>query len=104
MIVYEKMPQTLIPNTIMKKIFIDNIHKAYSIQPLNGYVLHDNTMDIDIIDEITFEIIGKKFGYSPSNVDVTCGVNYDFISHIITDENGNICTAYGDRDFFTVPA
>ncbi len=102
MVTCEILSQTLIPNTVMRKMLVDGVHKGYSIQPISGYVLHDNTMDIDIIDEATYEVVGRKFGYSPSSVDVTCGLNYDFSTRTVTGENGNTYTAYGDREFFAV--
>jgi len=102
MVIYEDLPKPLIPNTAMRKMIIDGAHKGYSIQPLNGFKLHDNTIDIDIIDEATLEVTGKQFGYSPSSVDVTCGASYDFVAHTVTDKNGNTYTAYGDREFFAV--
>ena len=103
MITYENLSISPIPNTVMQKMYIGGVHKAYSIKPILGYVLHDNTMDIEIRDESTMEVIGKEFGYSPSTVDVTCGASYDFAEHTITDENGNTFVAYGNRDFFAVP-
>ena len=100
---YETMITPLIPHTIMEKGYADGVHKIYRIRPIADYVLHDNTMDFPAIDENTMEVIGTKFGYSPSSVYVTCGANYDFTTHTVTDENGNTYTAYGDRDFFAKP-
>ncbi len=97
MVTYENMPQTLIPNTVMRKGFIDGVFKLFSIQPIAGYVLHNNTMDF-----VTMEGT-LMFGYSPSSVYVTCGANYDFSTHTVTDENGVSYTAYGNRDFFAIP-
>lgn len=103
MVTYENLSMSPIPNTVMQKMYIGGVHKAYSIKPISGYMLHDNAMDVDVIDENTVEILGKELGYSPSSVDVTCGANYDFQNHIVTDENGNTFVAYGNRDFFAVP-
>lgn len=102
-ITYEDVTPSLIPNTTMRKMFIDGVHKTYDIYPIANHVLHDNTMDTDIFNENYSEIIGKAFGYSPSSVYVSCGANYDFTTHTVTDENGNTYTAYGNRDFFAVP-
>lgn len=94
---------TLIPNTTMQKMYIDGVQKGYRIKPIANYVLHDNTMDTDVYDETFTEIIGKKFGYSPSSVYVSCGANYDFSTHTVTDENGSTYIVYGDREFFAIP-
>ncbi len=101
-ITYEDIT-TLIPNTTMQKMYINEVHKGYRIKPMTNYVLHDNTLDYDVLDETHLTVIGRNFGYSPDSVYVTCGANYDFTPHIVTDENGNTYTAYGTRDFFAVP-
>jgi hypothetical protein len=102
-ITYENVTPSLIPNTIMHKMYIDGIHKTYDIFPVANYLLHDNTLNTEVYNEATFEVIETKFGYSPSSVYVSCGANYDFTPHTVTDENGNIYTAYGNRDFFSIP-
>ena len=103
LVTYENVIPSLIPNTTMRKAFIDGVHKTYHIYPMANYVLHDNTLNTEVYDEATFEVIETKFGYSPSSVYVSCGANYDFTPHTVTDENGNIYTAYGNRDFFSIP-
>ena len=100
---YEDVTPSLIPNTTMRKMLIDGVHKTYHIYPIANYVLHDNTLDFEEYDEITMQVIGTKFGYSPSGFYKSCGANYDFTAHTVTDENGNTYTAYGNRDFFAVP-
>lgn len=102
-ITYEDVTPSLIPNTTMRKMFIDGIHKTYHIYPITNYVLHDNALNTDILDETGFNVIGQNFGYSPSGVYVSCAATYDFTTHTVTDENGNTYTAYGNRDFFAAP-
>ena len=99
---YETMATPIIPNTIMEKGYADGTHKIYRIKPIANYVLHDNTLDIPEINEETMEET-IKFGYSPYGFYKSCGANYDFTTHTVTDENGNTYTAYGNRDFFAVP-
>lgn len=41
---YEDMT-TLVENTTMQKVFINEIHKLYTITPNEGYVLHDKSYD-----------------------------------------------------------
>ncbi len=100
---YAPVEPPLIPNTEMKVRSTDNgkTFRSIWIKPINGYVLHDNTLNIDVFDEEYENIIGKKLGYSPSSVDVTCGASYDFTTQTVTDENGNTYTAYGNREFFS---
>ena len=99
---YAPIEPSLIPNTEMKVRSTDGgvTLRTIWVKPISGYVLHDNTLDIDVFDEKYENVIGKKFGYSPSCVYVTCGASYDFTTHTVTDENGNTCTAYGNREFF----
>lgn len=99
---YEEVTPSLIPNTTMRKMFINGVHKTYHIYPMANYVLHDNVMDFPYQDPETMEET-LKFGYSPSSVYKSCGANYDFTPHTVTDENGNTYTAYGNRDFFAIP-
>lgn len=101
-ITYENVTPSLIPNTTMQKMLTDGVHKAYRIKPIANYVLHDNAMDFSYQDPETMEET-QKFGYSPSSVYVSCGANYDFSTHTVIDENGNVYTAYGNRDFFAIP-
>ncbi len=96
-ITYEDLAQTLIPYTTMQKMLTDGVHKAYRIYPIAGYVLHDNARNFETMEGTLM------FGYSPSSVFVTCGANYDFSTHTVTDENGVTYTAYGNRDFFAIP-
>lgn len=87
---YEPM-QTLIPNTIMQK-FINSSgrHTQYSIEPINeNYVIHDNRLDSEIIDEELMEVVGVELGYAEGRIGVS--VNYDFdtvVQDTITDSNG----------------
>lgn len=94
---YEDM-ETLIPNTTMRKLFIDGVHRTYNIQANEGYVLHDNNYDQPIIDEETYEQIGSTLGYHGGVV--SCGYFYDFTPVEMLDEAGNTVTAYGSRKFF----
>lgn len=41
---YEDMA-TLLENTTMQKVFINEVHKGYTITPNEGYVLHDKSYD-----------------------------------------------------------
>ena len=96
---YETLANILIPNTTMQKILLDGVHKQYDILPNEGYVLHDNTLDFDEIDEETHEPTGNVvLGYYP--IGRTCSVNYDFDNTTIIDGY----TAYGSREFFARPA
>ena len=41
----EILNPTLLENTTMERVFIDEVHKKYRITPNEGYVLHDNRYD-----------------------------------------------------------
>ena len=102
-ITYEEVTPTLIPNTRMRKMLSNGVHRTYHIYPNENYVLHDKSLNTEIFDETYENVLGWKFGYSPSGVYVSCAATYDFSTHTVTDENGNTYTAYGDRDFFAIP-
>ena len=78
---------TLIENTTMKILYLDNVAKAYKITANDGYVLHDNVLDAYEYDEFTGEPIGQPvLGYSAGTK--SCDINYDW------DEN--------PREFYAV--
>ena len=99
-ITYEDVTPTLIPNTTMRKRFIDGVHKQYVITPLVGYVLRDKANDEEEFDPETLEPTGRiLFRYASGGA--TCGATYDFTPLQVTDENGVTHTAYGaQREFF----
>lgn len=43
--VYEDLIPSLLENTTMQKVYINDVHKLYRITPIDGYVLHDNRYD-----------------------------------------------------------
>ena len=78
---------TLIENTTMTILYLDNVAKAYKIKANDGYVLHDNVLDAYEYDEFTGDPIGQPvLGYSEGTK--SCGINYDW------DENS--------REFYAV--
>ena len=89
---------TLIPNTTMQQAYINGAPRSYSIRPIDGYVLHDNEMNMTVIDPDTLETIGLELGYTAWMA--SCGPAYDF--ETITTVDGY--TAYGSREFFARPA
>ena len=97
-VTYEEIT-TLIPNTSMKKMYINDVFRTYNITPCDGYVMHDSNYDRNIVDEETFEPTGEVIlGYRPTMA--SCGYNYDFTTTEMLDEAGNTVTAYGSRKFF----
>jgi len=97
---YEDVIPTLIPNTTMKKRFIDGVHKTYVITPDKSYALRDKADDETEYDPDTHEPTGRII-FNYANGGATCGANYDFTPLRVTDENGVIHTAYGaQREFF----
>lgn len=103
----EDLIPTLIPNTTMQKIFIDGVHKQYSIKPYEGYVLHDNRADEEVTDPDTHELTGDVvLRYSTG--EKTVRHDYDFnliVPDIIQDANGNTVSVnkIGMYKQFTIP-
>lgn len=96
--------QTLIENTTMQKYYNnEGEFLAYKIKPIEGYLLHDKNLDFPEFDEETMEETGVVFkGYS--SAERTAWNNYEFTPVEMTDEQGNTVIAYGEREFFAVPA
>lgn len=68
---------TLIENTAMTILYLNDVPKACKITANEGYVLHDNTLDVYEYDEFTGEQIGETMlGYSEGTK--SCGINYDW--------------------------
>ena len=65
-------------NTIMQESYNDaNVLRGYRIAPAEGYVLHSNTLDTPVFDEVTGEETGETIlGYRRGWMQV--GYNYDF--------------------------
>lgn len=83
---YEDVTPPIIANTIMRKRFIDGVFKVYTIKPVDGYVLHDNTLDYEAIDPVVggplFDENGEVVmleGYASG--EKTCAANYDFVAN-----------------------
>jgi hypothetical protein len=64
-----------IANTTMLEKLRDGVVCAYALKAIDGYVLHDNTGDWTVTDEMTGETTVMKAYYGGT---VTCGANYDF--------------------------
>lgn len=102
-ITYEDVLPTIIPNTTMRKMLSNGVHRTYDIEPNDGYVLHDSASDMEGFDPETGELTGQIVFYYASG-GASCGANYDFTPVQVTDENGVTHTAYGSRAFFARPA
>ena len=86
---------TLLENTTMQKVFINEVHKQYYITPNDGYVLHDNRYDTYAeYDENGNGVGDVILGYRTSTA--SCAVR-----KLVVDDNGNIVT--NDYDFYAVP-
>lgn len=100
-ITYEEVTPSIIPNTTMRKMLSNGVHRTYVIEAVDGYVLHDNSAD-----GINLETGDPVPRYSTGTC--SCGASYDFSTAELTvpDINGNMITvtAYGSREFFAFPA
>ena len=74
--IYEDVTPAPIDNVTVKKSIYNGIHKAYTLKANEGYVLHDNTLDIHEYNDDYTEIIKTTLGYSEGTK--TCGANYDW--------------------------
>lgn len=100
---------TLIPNTTMKARINstnDGI-KTFWITPCEGYSLHDNRLDEEVIDSETMEATGEIIlRYSKDTK--TVRYDYDFnliVSDVLKDINGNIIeiNKVGTFEQFAIP-
>lgn len=79
---YEDVIPSLIENTTMRKRLLNGVHRTYTINANDGYLLHDNTLDTPVIDEETWEETGEIIlGFRPSSYTATCAANYDFAAN-----------------------
>jgi hypothetical protein len=80
----------------MRKRIKDGVARGYQITPCKGYVLHIKGKDIEVENADTHEIEDIKLGYNRGSC--TCSIDYDFSVRTITDENGAIFIAYGEKE------
>lgn len=103
----EIMDTPLIPNTTMVKRFLDGVLKVYKITPSEGYVLHDNRSDEEVLDLTTGEPTGEII-YRYATGTITVAASYDFnlvVPDTITDVDGNTIAVnkIGAYEMFAVP-
>lgn len=67
-------------NTTMQAYYnSSNVLRTYIITPIEGYVLHVNSYDTEVLDEETGEPTGEiLLGYIPYPASTSVGYNYDF--------------------------
>lgn len=104
----EEVNPTYIPNTIMQKVLSDGVDYAYDIAPADGYVLHDNRCDEEIVDPVTLMPTGERL-YRYATGSVLVAASYDFdtvIPGTIQDVNGNTLQVnmVGPFELFAAPA
>lgn len=71
----EDLIPSLIENTTMQKVYLDGVHRQYSIKAVPGYVLHDSRLDWDDTDPETYEDV-FKLGFTRQ--EKTFSASYDF--------------------------
>lgn len=89
-----------VPNTTMLEKLRDGVLYMYVVAPVEGYCLHDKMGDWTDSDPNTMEETYKQAFYTRS---CSCLATYDFTPVEMLDPNGNTVTAYGDREFYTLP-
>lgn len=76
-ITYEEINPSPIENATVRQSYRDGVAGSFYINANEGYVLHDNTLDSPVYDEITGEETGNIIlGYSEGTK--TCRANYDW--------------------------
>lgn len=74
-----RVPVTPYFENTTQEAFYDNANnlRSYVIEAVDGYVLHDKTCDVEVIDEVTLMPTGEiRLGYASGSISV--GYNYDF--------------------------
>lgn len=72
-----KSVEPLLENTICEAREVDGVIVSYKMAPVEGYKLHEITLDETIFDKETFEETGKiKLGYTKS--EITLSALYDW--------------------------
>lgn len=109
---YETVTPSPIDNTTVEKGFNnDGVFKLYRIQAVEGYVLHDNRVDVPSLDDEGNETgeIEQWFKTGSTTVSASC----DFTvrtngTYTYTDENGTEVTVpvemIGEYEFYTLPS
>lgn len=77
--IYEDVIPPIIENTIMQKGIYNGVHNRYYIAPAEGYVVHDNRLDMPELDENFNETGGIVLGYSEGRKSVPA--SYDFVAN-----------------------
>lgn len=100
-----------IANATMQELLRDGEVYRYSIKAIDGYVLHDNRIDIEETDPNTLESTGNIIPWFKLD-STTVPKNYDFENvtagtYTYTDENGMTVTIpvsmIGMYEFYTLP-
>ena len=89
-----------VPNTTAQEILKDGVLDGYEIKAASGYCLHDSTGDWEAMDPETGDMVMKQAFYTGGT---SVRLSYAFTPVQVTDPNGNPVTAYGVREFYTLP-
>lgn len=104
-VVKEPVTPTLIENTTMLLGYVNGVARAYEITPNDGYVLHDNLLDMEATDPENGEPTGEIIlGYYQGMRSVAA--SYDFVANPrefyavlrSTVPEDNICGAGADHE------
>ena len=88
-----------IANTTITERIVNGRLLGYSIDPNEGYVLHDKGYDTEVMDEEFMPTGEILLGYVPHGAGSTVGYTYDFDNTTTIDGY----TAHGSREFFARP-
>ena len=100
---------TLMENTTMEKVFVNDVHRLYEITPNAGYVLHDNRLDYydsynDEDNPIGEPVLGFQTGTASCTIAQFEANTFEFYVVLDTDvpENSYICGDTTEPDHETM--
>ena len=95
---YTQLTPPPVPNTTIKKVFIDGVHRFYNISAIDGYLLHDSRADTEN-DEL------GNFSYKECffKGKISVGADYDFYTLSEKGGNSQIREKYGKYKLYAVP-
>lgn len=96
---YEPLTTPLVANTTMTLCKYNGVAKIYRIQPIDGYVLHDNRLDYPSMEDMTVIIEGYTTGEKtiPASYDFTAN-EYNLYTRLVSEVPSDQIFGGGNND------